>query len=160
MKLSKRTIGLVLALTAVAAVLTGRARPVPETQDSRGARAETAAIMPVIDLSKLARAQPAAPQADPFAARSFAPAVASQPQAEAKAAAPSAPPLPFRYFGRLTENGRTEVFVLRGDELISVAAGKAIDPEYRVDQVSETRIAFTFLPLKKRQSLELEEDGG
>jgi len=66
-----------------------------------------------------------------------------------------APPLPFRYMGRLTENGKTEVFVLRGEDIVSIAPGQKIDADYRVERITETAISMTYLPLKTRQSLEL-----
>jgi hypothetical protein len=160
MRLSKRTLGLVLALVAVAAVITGRAKPALEADDGRGARPEKPVAQAEIDLAKLERTGTAAPLADPFAAKSFTPPERASRRSQAKAEPPSAPPLPFTYFGRLTGSGRTEVFVMRGEELISVAPGQTIDAEYRVDQVTDTAIAFTFLPLKTRQSLELDEAGG
>jgi hypothetical protein len=66
-----------------------------------------------------------------------------------------APALPFQYFGRLTENGKTEVFVMRGEELIALAAGQTIG-DYRVEQVAEASISFTYLPLKMKQTLDLQ----
>ena len=44
---------------------------------------------------------------------------------------------------------------MRGDELLTVAAGQNIG-EYRVDQVNEASIAFTYLPLKTKQTMELQ----
>ena len=95
-----------------------------------------------------------------FAALSFAPPLPPRRVVREKAEPPQAPPLPFRYAGKLTQGGKTEVFVVRGEEIISIAAGQNIDAEYRVDELGPERIAFTYLPLKTRQSLELEEDGG
>ena len=65
-----------------------------------------------------------------------------------------APPLPFQYFGRLTENGKTEVYVMRGDELITLAPGQKIG-DYRVEQIADASISFTYLPLKMKQTLDL-----
>ena len=120
-----------------------------------------------IDVSKLARARRAAPGRDPFGPRSFAPpAPAAAPAAKAgprmaRAAPqkPSAPPLPFTYLGKVTQGKRTETYVLRGEELISVAPGQDIDLQYRVDAVSDTAIRFTYLPLKAPQTLEVPEAG-
>lgn len=157
--ISARAAAVALALVALAGVVTGREKPTLEVVEAKAPRLDAAAGAPDIDLAKLRRAPAAPPQGDPFAPRSFAPA--PRPQArEAVAEAPSAPPLPFTYFGRLTQNGATQVYVLRGEELISVAAGRKIDAEYRVDAVSEASIAFTYLPLKVRQSLDLGEAGG
>ncbi len=157
-----RAAAVVLALAALAGVVTGREKPGGELSEARPApqQATAAAPAPVadIDLAKLQRPASPAAQGDPFAPRSFAPP--PQSVRAARAEKPSAPPLPFTYVGRVTHDGVTEVLVTRGDELISVAAGRSIDGEYRVDAVSESRIAFTYLPLKAKQSLELEEAGG
>jgi hypothetical protein len=76
---------------------------------------------------------------------------AAAPQVPAK---PAAPPLPFQYFGRLTENGKTDVFLLRGEELLSIAAGQKVG-DYRIDKVSDSSISFTYLPLKMKQTLDI-----
>ena len=142
------------AITVVAGVVAGRERPAMEIIQERVKPATDDGI----DLTRLRRPEATVPQSDPFA-RNFgqekpaqAPKVAAQSQ---KAAAPVAPPLPFQYFGRLTENGKTEVFVLRGEELITVAAGQQLG-DYRVEQVAEASISFTYLPLKLRQTLDLQ----
>jgi hypothetical protein len=81
----------------------------------------------------------------------------------AAAAAPSAPPaalqvapaLPFRYVGRLVQNGRSEALVMRGSVLYSVAEGDEIDGEYRVERITGASIAFTYLPGHVKQNLDL-----
>ena len=155
--LALRAAGIAIGLAALAGVVTGREKPSVELAAAKPARQE-APVAADIDLSKLERPGIPAAQADPFVPRSFAPPPRTA-RAEA-AEKPVAPPLPFTYVGRLTQDGLTEVFVTRGDELISVAAGRNIDAEYRVDSISASRIAFTYLPLKTKQSLELEEAGG
>ena len=157
---SRRALAIAFALVAVATLVMGREKPALEAAPPRPAPAEKAAAVPDIDPSRLERAQQGAPQADPFAALSFAPPARREAPAPARAKAPTAPPLPFRYAGTLTQDGKTEVFVVRGDEIISVIAGQNIDADYRVDALSASRIAFTYLPLKTRQSLELDEGGG
>ena len=152
-----RGAAIALCLAALAGVVTGREKPALELPSARPVRQEAAAA-PEIDLAKLQRPAAPAMQSDPFAPRSFA--APARPARAAATEAPGAPPLPFTYVGRLTQGGVTEVFVTRGDELISIAAGSNIDAEYRVDAISESRIAFTYLPLKTKQSLELEEAGG
>jgi hypothetical protein len=44
---------------------------------------------------------------------------------------------------------------MQGDELISIAAGPKLG-EYRVDRISEASIAFTYLPLRTQQTLDLQ----
>jgi hypothetical protein len=140
------------AVILVAGVVAGRERPVLELIETRTAAAQTDGG---ISLEKLERRESAAlPQTDPFARPAQPEPRAGAAQA-ARAEKPSAPPLPFKYFGKLTENGRTEVYVMRGDELLTVAAGQNIG-EYRVDQVTEASIAFTYLPLKTKQTMELQ----
>lgn len=149
--LHKRTALIAATAILVAGVVAGREKPSVEIIQSQRPVARAAADD--IDLTKLKRGEATVPQNDPF--KGF-----SQPKPQPAAAVqvqekPSAPPLPFRYFGRLTENGKTEVFVMRGEELLSIDAGQQ-HGEYRVEQVSASQISFTYLPLKTRQTLELQ----
>jgi len=153
--MKKRRIGITLgAVVLVVGVVAGRERPaidLIQEKTTQVARADDG-----IDLEKLKRGDSTMPQNDPFAQKNFgAEQRPAAPQAAPRVEKPTAPPLPFRYFGRLTEKGRTEVYVMRGDELLAVAAGQNIG-EYRVDKVSESSIAFTYLPLKTTQTLELQ----
>ena len=152
---SKRGAALVVALVAAAGVVTGREKPSVEVIEAKTDRpavvAQTAEVD--IDLDKLRREDATESHRDPFGRHSFTPP--PPPVAAAAPEAPSVPPLPFKYFGRLTENGKTEVYVMRGDDLITVAAGSKIDNEYRVDRISEESITFTYLPMKQKQSLDL-----
>jgi hypothetical protein len=137
------------AVTVAAGVVAGRERPSMEMIQERAKPAQDDGI----DLARLQRAEAAVPQSDPFA-RNFG----QQKPAQAAAAAPEkpvAPPLPFRYFGRLTENGKTEVFVMRGEDLLALAPGQTIG-DYRVDQIADAAISFTYLPLKMKQTLDLQ----
>jgi hypothetical protein len=74
----------------------------------------------------------------------------------APAASPQlAPPLPFRYVGRLVQNGKREALVLRGNRLYSIAEGDEIDGEYRVERITGATIHFTYLPGRVKQNLDL-----
>ena len=149
--MQKRRIAIAVgAAVLVAGVVAGRERPTIDLVENRVAVVQAADDG--INLEKLRRNEATLPLNDPFAARNFAPRQEPRPVQEAK---PTAPPLPFKYFGKLTEGGKTETFVMQGDDLISIAAGQKIG-EYRVDQISEASIAFTYLPLKTKQTLNLE----
>jgi hypothetical protein len=137
------------AVLLVAGVVAGRERPSLELIEARAPQA-AAAANDGIDLAKLERSAGSLPEADPF--KSFA---QPAPAANAAPAKPAAPPLPFQYFGKLSENGKHEVFVMKGDELISIQAGKTYG-DYRVDKVADARITFTYLPLKTKQTLDLQ----
>lgn len=102
------------------------------------------AIVP--DRVKPRRPFPAA-AADPFAARSWAP------PAPVKARAPVAPPLPYAYFGRITEGGAPRVFLQRGERTYTVARGDVLDRDYRVEEIAPAAVTFTYLPLAQRQVL-------
>ena len=153
----RRIFGAVAIVGALASVVAGRERPTLElpkfAKEARTARAEE------LDLGRLAaRSGNAAadakadPSIDPFAARSFSAPVSAQPGARNEK--PVAPPLPFRYLGKMLEDGKLAVFVARGDESLVIAAGQRIG-EYRVDKVTDSEVVFTYLPLKQKQSLPL-----
>ena len=147
MKRFLKPIGLSVTLLALlASVVAGRERPsLPFVEPS-------AALAQTLDLSRLERAAPgAAPGADPFAPKSFAPEEAPQRAARSK---PEAPPLPFRYLGKLIEDGKLSIFLANGAESLTVTAGARIG-DYRVDKVTESEVQFTYLPLKTKQSLSL-----
>lgn len=65
------------------------------------------------------------------------------------------PPLPFRYIGRLVQDGKTEVLVMRGQRLYSIKAGDKLGDDYRVERIGASTIRFTYLPLNTTQSLDL-----
>ena len=147
MKRLLKPIGLSIAVLALlASVVAGRERPSVAMAQPAEQLARS------IDLSQLERAAPgSAPASDPFAPKSFAPEQAQQPAARAR---PEAPPLPFRYLGKLIEDGKLSVFLANGGESLSVTAGTRIG-DYRVDKVTESEVQFTYLPLKTKQSLPL-----
>ena len=162
--------GPIAALALVASVVAGRERPA-EVVVGPAARvpARIEAREPDLDLSQLVRPADAAaeaPAANPFARHSFAPK--AEPAQQAAARPPTAPPLPFRYLGKMIEDGELAVFLARGDESFSLKAeaatpgkkqpksrGQKLDEEYRVDKVTENRVTFTYLPLKIQQTLEI-----
>ena len=133
----------VTVLALLASVVAGREKPAISTVAEPVAQS--------LDLSKLERVKPEAPAADPFAPKSFAAPQEQQPAARAR---PEAPPLPFRYLGKLIEDGKLSVFLANGDESVTAVAGQRIG-DYRVDKVTESEVQFTYLPLKTKQSLPL-----
>ncbi len=145
----KRAMLVVVALAAVAGVVTGREKPAIEVIQEKNSRIS---VDPGIDLAKLTRPEASLPQTDPFAQRGAAP---QAPQAEQPAPPPAAPPLPFQYIGKVIEQGKLEVYVTRGEELLTLTRGQKIGNEYRVDKVTSSSVTFTYLPLKMKQTLDL-----
>lgn len=114
---------------------------------------------PHLALERLNRLAHAEPAADPFAPRSWQ---AMEQAAMRKNAPPPPPPprpqapkLPFTYFGQAIEDGRTTVFLLRGENSYVARAGSKLDDTYRVDRIDDQVIVFTYLPLGTRQELPL-----
>lgn len=155
-------IAIALALVTAASIVIGREKPALEVVESSAARNPNPAAAPEIDLDKLRRAEAdAPPQNNPFAPRDFAaPPPRTHARTAAAAAPKTAPPLPFTYVGWVSQDGKTEVYVLRGEELISIEAGQTIEPGYRVDSITEESIRFTYLPMKTRQVLARAEPEG
>lgn len=66
---------------------------------------------------------------------------------------PTAPPLPFKYMGKLVEEGKLTVFISNQERNYAVKTGDTIDGAYRVDSVDPQRVLFTYLPLNMQQTL-------
>jgi hypothetical protein len=147
-----RTVLSLISLGLIAAsVVAGRERPAELVEPA--VRVDTRIRAgDEIDLAKLDRTENEKPATDPFARRSFE--APQAPQAPAARAKPTAPELPFKYVGKLIEDGKLSIFLSRGEESLSVKAGETIG-EYRVDKVTESEVTFTYLPLKTRQTLPL-----
>ncbi|MGQ0651766.1 MAG: hypothetical protein ACT4P4_05795 [Betaproteobacteria bacterium] len=143
----------VAALALAATVVVGRETPTLELMEPPPPPAMD------IDLSRLERTalDLSAPQRDPFARRSFAvpPPPAAKP---AQQPPPSPPQLPFRYVGRMVDEGQTYLFLARGDEIFTAQPGQPLGPaggQWRIDEITEREIVFTYLPLHARRSLPL-----
>ena len=151
----------VALLALIASVVSGMEKPATPAVEAPAARIDTRVRAQEadfnVDLAALAReaGEAEAPRAsvrDPFAQRSFS----SAPQnAAAGPAAPSVPQLPYRYLGKAIEDGKLSVFLQRGEQSYSVRAGDKLDGEYRVASVTESTVTFVYLPMKKRQTLEI-----
>jgi hypothetical protein len=135
----------------------------PAQRTRRTAEATTAQRAPALDLQRLQRAPGLDPDGDPFGPHSFRPpppklkALSAQAAAEAMQAPPppppQAPPLPFIYMGRLSEERNTTVFLAMGDRNLVVKPGDLIDNMYKVEEVGDSGVVLTYLPMNLRQTL-------
>jgi hypothetical protein len=66
---------------------------------------------------------------------------------------PQAPPLPFSYMGKLAEGNTTTVFLTTGDRNLVVRPGDVIDNNYRLEEVTDTTVVLTYLPLTVKQTI-------
>ncbi len=85
---------------------------------------------------------------DLFPVRSWLP---PPPVAQA-VAAPTAPPLPFKYLGKVLEEGAVVAFVSEGARTHLLRKGDALPP-YRVDNITPQEATLTYLPLNETQRL-------
>lgn len=69
--------------------------------------------------------------------------------------APTAPPLPFRFIGRLIDNGSTTIFIAQNDRSFAVRQGDTVADVYKVEQLTPSEIVFIYLPLAERQVLQI-----
>lgn len=86
-------------------------------------------------------------RADPFSPHSWQTAAKPGAAARGVAPAPSAPPLPYRFVGRLYQNGATQVFFGKGDTVLAARQGDTLDGQYRVDSVSDGEVTLVYLPM-------------
>jgi hypothetical protein len=153
----------VLALVLVASVVTGREKPSSApVEPVRKVSSKVEVSDADLDLELLKRPQreegKVGTAGDPFARNSFAPPQAVQQAAQAAPPQPpQAPDLPFKYLGKVIEDGKLSVFLARGDDSFSLQAGKKqkLDEQYRVDKVTESSVTFTYLPMNARQTLDI-----
>lgn len=115
--------------------------------------------IPDLDLERLNRAPTETIDNDLFGARSWQPPLPPPPPPSKPVAialpAPTAPALPFRYIGKLIDGNATIVFLAKQSQDYSVKAGDIIENVYRVDQVHDDAIGFTYLPLDTKQVLSI-----
>jgi hypothetical protein len=151
--LLKKSFAAVAVVSALASVVaTGREQP-SSIVEPAAPRVEAKLQASVdIDLAKLDARIDEGAKVDAFAPRNFSPVVPAE--AAAAPAKPEAPALPFKYIGKMVEDGKLSVFLANGDESITVHAGQRIG-DYRVDKITEAEVRFTYLPLKTKQSLPL-----
>ena len=148
----KKSLAAVAVVSALASVVAGRESSTPKVVEPVARIDTRLQVNTDIDLAKLEERVDQGAKLDAFAPRNFSPVI--PPQAAQAPARPEAPALPFRYLGKMVQDGKLSVFLANGDESITVHAGDRID-DYRVDKITEAEVRFTYLPLKTKQSLPL-----
>lgn len=135
----------------------GEAGPeaLPESAEARNFRKEAPAGRSApeneageLDLERLERRKFSAQAGDIFGQRSWVP-----PPRPAPPSRPSPPPMQFRYLGKVVEGNETRVFLALGERNYIVRPGESINSQYRLDEVGDHDITFTYLPLNARQML-------
>lgn len=154
------TLAAALAATVAAAGWVGSQEESAESETQAAARPQQHAVAPAaraatddIDIEKLQQRVMNDEFGDMFPRRSWQPP--PPPPAARKRAPPPAPPLPFTFFGRMVEEGRTVVFLSRQNQSFAVRAGDTIDKVYRVEEIGAATMVLTYLPLGQRQTLQI-----
>lgn len=139
---------------------------IAERPRERSSRQQQPAAQPsALDLQRLQRGPQQDPESDPFGTRDFRPPPPPKPKAlpgQLNTAGlppppppppPQAPPLPFVYMGRLDEDQNMTVFLTAGDRNLVVKPGDVIDNTYKIEQVTDSAVVLTYLPMNQQQTL-------
>lgn len=89
---------------------------------------------------------------DLFAVHNWQPVAKPVMAAATRPIAVAAPPLPFRYIGKLVQDGSVTAFLEMGNATHVLRAGDLV-AGYRVDAVSESGIDLTYLRLNDKQHM-------
>jgi hypothetical protein len=138
---------------------------IAERPRERASRQPQPAVQPTaLDLQKLQRAPQHEPESDPFGTRDFRPPPPPKPKGLPGAMTtvalpppppppPQAPPRPFVYMGRLNEDQSTTIFLTAGDRNLVAKPGDVIDNTYKIEQVTDSAVVLTYLPMNQQQTL-------
>jgi hypothetical protein len=115
-----------------------------------------ASRVPEVEMQRLGSRVPKRATADPFESDPWVHAQTEDARRNAPRPPPpppQAPPLPYAFLGRLIDENHTTVFLTSGDRNYAVRTGDIVDGAYRVEEVSERTVTFTYLPLDSGQVL-------
>jgi hypothetical protein len=79
------------------------------------------------------------------------------PERQAPPPKPTTPALPFRYAGKLIEDGKVMVFLSQDQRNLAVHAGDVIDDTWRVESIRPPTMTLVYLPLKTEVPLAIGE---
>jgi hypothetical protein len=68
-----------------------------------------------------------------------------------------APPLPYRYLGKLQEQGHLVVFLDNNSRPIPVKGGEVLDGQWKVEEITPRQVRFTYIPLAQTATLSIGE---
>lgn len=134
-------------------VVEAAVRPMPAVPPATATERSAPSVLQPLSLPATA----AVPKDALFAVRDWAPPPPVIPPAPPPA--PTAPPLPFRFMGRLAEDGgKPQVYLVNGDQLYTVREGDTIDGVYKVQRLDRSEMTLVYLPLNQQQILPIGGD--
>lgn len=98
----------------------------------------------------LSRKPPAEEMSDVFRSTSW-----YVPPPPPEPAPPAPPPLPFTYIGMMQEGMGKVVFLAKQDNSYAIRKGDVLDGTYRVEEIKESEVVLTYLPLNMKQSMSI-----
>jgi hypothetical protein len=78
------------------------------------------------------------------------------PKVDAGSAAPvasAAPSMPYKFAGKLLQDGKLQIFLSKGDAVVAIQEGDTLDGAYRVESIEEAQITLLYLPLKRKETI-------
>jgi hypothetical protein len=158
MNTRQRWLALVLIVTVVAAFWPGRedSDEVVETVRRADKQAPSAAKpgTTVPQAAAATRERLARMQANLFPSQTWVPPPPPpKPYVPPPPPPPKPPPLPFKYLGRWVEDGQQTLFLVQGEQPIPVELGQVLPGNWRVDEITERTVVFTYLPLDMQSIL-------
>lgn len=112
------------------------------------ARADAISAVPAENESPPLRERFETQAADAFAPKSWQPPPPPPPKPEA----PKAPPLPFRYLGKVMQEGEVMAFLGHGARTHLARAGDIL-ADYRIEDITPAEMTLVYLPLNEKQRL-------
>ena len=79
------------------------------------------------------------------------------PSPPAAPAEPGAPPLPFAFMGKMVEEDRLTVFLVKEDRVFMASEGDVIDGTYKLEKIEAEQLTLRYLPLETVQTLAVSE---
>jgi len=140
----------VLAATVAASLIDFESPEVASSPKGAATGLARAATPPAGDTAPLAQARFQTQNTDAFAPRSWQPPPPRP--APQKAAEPKAPPLPFRFLGKVMEEGAVVAFIAQDARTYLAHKGDVL-LDYRVEEVTPAQMTFVYLPLNEKQTL-------
>jgi len=61
--------------------------------------------------------------------------------------------MPYRFAGKLLQDGKLQVFLAKDDVVVPIRQGDTLDGAYRVESIGEAQITLLYLPLKHKESI-------
>jgi len=150
-------LGIALAATFAAAFIDwpapGETSAAPQARAAATASAPPAATVAAVTTAAETEPPPLRERfetqaADAFAPKSWQPPPPPPPKPEA----PKAPPLPFKYLGKVMQEGEVMAFLGHGARTHLARAGDVL-ADYRIEDITPAEMTLVYLPLNEKQRL-------